>query len=187
VTNREVKTVGDLADHLIRDSLQFPENLRGLLEAAVPELAGGFQYDQARLLDREFVLDDWRRREADLPFEIPYKAGDQTIPALVVILIEHQSDTDPMMPLRMLYFAVVYWDKQWREWEKLPRPRPRFRLSPVLPIVFYTGTVPWGSNRTLAELLGDPKAFHAFAPIWEPLFWNLSDQDHEQLLASANA
>jgi hypothetical protein len=88
------------------------------------------------------------------------------------------------MPLRTLYFAVTYWDKQWYDWERLPRPRPKLRLSPVLPVVLYTGSLPWGSSRTLVELLGEPAALHAFAPRWEPLLWNLADRTPEALLAS---
>jgi hypothetical protein len=115
--------------------------------------------------------------------EIPYRVGDASVPALVVVLLEHQSDTDPMMPLRLLYFAVTYWDRQWRAWEEAPPPRPPFRLNPVLPVVVYTGATPWGSNRTLADLLGEPQAFHAYAPAWQPLFWKQIDtaDDAEQL------
>jgi hypothetical protein len=98
----------DLPDRIIRDSLKHPANLRAFLSRAVPALAGEFDCDRARLLDREFPLDDWRRREADLPFEIPFRTGPEEWSALVVVLIEHQSDTDPLMPLRLLYFAVTY-------------------------------------------------------------------------------
>jgi Putative transposase, YhgA-like len=174
----------DLPDRVLRQSLRHPEHLRAFLQQAVPELAAGFDCERARLLDREFPLDDWRRREADLPFEVPYRTGDGEEMALVCVLIEHQSDTDPVMPLRMLYFAVIYWERQWREWERMPRPRPAFRLRPVLPIVLYTGAVPWGSNRSLADLLGGPEAFRAFAPSWQPLFWNLADRTPEELLAT---
>jgi hypothetical protein len=166
----------------MRDSLRHPEHLRTFLARAVPDLAPGFDCSRARLLEREFPIDDWRRREADLPFEIPYRVGAEEVWTLVCVLIEHQSDTDPMMPLRLLYFAVVYWDRQWREWEKLPRPRPKLRLRPVLPIVLYTGARPWGSNRTLVDLLDEPAAFHAFAPAWQPLFWNLAEQTPAALL-----
>jgi hypothetical protein len=67
---------------------------------------------------------------------------------------------------------------------RLDRPRPPLRLRPVLPIVLYTGEARWGSNRTLADLLGEPEAFHAFAPVWRALFWNLADQTPEALLQS---
>ncbi len=138
-------------------------------------------------MDREFPLDDWRNREADLPFEVPYRTEEGERLALVCVLIEHQSDTDPLMPLRSLYFAVGYWDRQWRTWAALPRPRPPLRLSPVLPIVLYTGPTPWGSNRTMADLLTEPQAFHVFAPVWEPLFWNLAERTPHELLNSGAA
>ena len=57
----------DLADRVIRQALQHPANLRAFLHQAVPALAGGFDCERGRLLEREFPLDDWRRREADLP------------------------------------------------------------------------------------------------------------------------
>lgn len=174
--------IRDVVDRMIRDSLQNAENLRQFLEEAVPDLAAGFDCTRARLLDREFPLEDWRRREADLPFEIPYRVGDTEVWALVCVLLEHQSDTDPLIPLRLLLFAVLYWDRQWHDWERLLPPRPPLRLNPVLPIVLYTAPRPWGSNRSLRELLGEPAAFQTFAPDWRPLFWNLSERTPEQLL-----
>jgi hypothetical protein len=174
----------DLPDRTMRESLKDTANLRALITRAVPELAARFDFERARLLDPEFPLDDWRRREADLPFEIPFRAGDQQLPALVLLLIEHQSDTDPVMPLRLLYFAVNYWDRQWRQWEQLPRPREPLRLNPVLPLVFHTGPTRWGSNRNMADLLGEPFELHGFAPVWEPVIWNLADQTPEDLIGS---
>jgi hypothetical protein len=172
----------DLPDRIIRESLRNRDNRGDFLRHAVPQLAGGFDFGRARLLDREFPMPDFRRRESDLPFEVPYRTAEGEEPALVCVLIEHQSDTDPLIPLRLLYFVAGYWDKQWQEWAGLERPRPPLRLRPVLPVVLYTGPTPWGSNRTLADLLAEPAAFHTFAPRWEPLFWNLADQTAEGLL-----
>jgi hypothetical protein len=174
----------DLEDRVIRQTLRQPANLRAFLQRAVPDLAAGFDCEHARLLDRELILGNWRRVEADLPFEIPYRTGAGEQLALVYVLIEHQSDTDPLMPLRTLIVAVGYWNNQWQEWMQLDRPRPPLRLRPVLPIVLYTGATRWGSNRTLADLLGEPEALHAFAPVWRPLFWNLADQTPQALLQS---
>jgi hypothetical protein len=149
----------DVLDRMIRNSLRHSEHLRTFLEEAVPTLAAGFDCSRAHLLEREFPLDDWRLREADLPFEIPYRYGTEESWALVCVLIEHQSDTDPLLPLRLLYFAVQYWDRQWRDWEQLSPPRPPLRLRPVLPLVLYTGVRPWGSNRALIDRTGE--AFEA--------------------------
>jgi hypothetical protein len=179
--------IRDLADRAVRDSLRFPEHLRGLLSRVVPDLVDSFVFEQMRLLERDFPMEDWRRREADLPLEVPYRVGPTAVPSLVVVLLEHQSDTDPLMPLRLLYFVVTYWDQQWRAWEETPAPKPPFRLNPVLPVVVYTGDTAWGSSRTLAGLLGEPQAFHVYAPAWRPLFWSLAEQAPEDLLASNNA
>src|SRR5207244_2258068 len=149
----------DLADRALRASLRHPDNLRALLRQAVPDLAEGFDYSRARLLERDLPLEDWRGREADLPFEMPYRVGDQEQWALVLVFIEHQSDTDPLIPLRLLLAAVLYWEKQWAQSQAGPPPRPRLRLRPVLPLVLYTGSRPWGSTRALAELFDEPAAF----------------------------
>lgn len=176
-----------LPDRLMRQSLRQPANLRDFLRQVVPELAEGFVFERARPLEREFFAEDWRMREADLPFEIPYRTSEGESPAIVYVLIEHQSDTDPLMPLRMLSTIVGYWDQQWQTWANLPRPRGRLQLAPVLPIVLYTAATPWGSNRAIADLLAPPAAFHGFAPRWQPIFWNLADQTPEALLHSGAA
>jgi hypothetical protein len=176
----------DLTDRIIRQALRHPANLRAFLHQAVPALADGFDCDRHRLLDREFPLDDWRRREADLPFEIPFRLGEEEVWALVYVLIEHQSAEDPAMPLRLLYFLVLYWERQWRAWEQRLAPKPALRLSPVLPLVLYTGAGPWENNRTLHDLLGEPAEFHGFVPQWGPLFWELAGQSADQLLQSGD-
>jgi len=144
----------DLADRVIRQALQHPANLRAFLHQAVPALAGGFDCERGRLLEREFPLDDWRRREADLPFEVPYRLGDDELWALVYVLIEHQRGEDPVMPLRLLYFVVLYWERQWRAWKQAAAPKPPLRLSRVLPLVLHTGPGPWQENRTLHDRAG---------------------------------
>ncbi len=174
----------NLPDQIIRDSLKDAANLREFLHAAIPELAGGFDCERATEISRDFPMEDWRTREADLVFEIPYRTGEGEQTALVCVLIEHQSDTDALMPLRALYFGVGYWDRQWKTWGGQKPPRPPLRLSPVLPIILYTGPTPWGSNRTMADLLTEPKVFHTFAPKWEPIFWSLAEYTPEQLLNS---
>jgi hypothetical protein len=174
----------NLPDQVIRDSLKHAANLREFLHTAIPELASGFDCTRAQEISPEFLMEDWRSRTADLSLEVPYRTADGEETALVCVLIEHQSDTDPLIPLRVLYFGVGYWDRQWRKWAEQKPPRPPLRFRPVLPIVLYTGPTPWGSNRSMADLLTEPKEFHAFAPKWEPIFWNLADYTPEQLLDS---
>jgi hypothetical protein len=118
---------------------------------------------------------------------VPFRLGDEERWALVYVLVEHQSSEDPAMPLRLLYFLVLYWERQWRAWEQRPAPKPPLELSPVLPLVLYTGAGPWENNRTLHDLLGEPAEFHGFVPQWGPLFWELAGQSALSLLESGDA
>jgi hypothetical protein len=172
----------DVTDRMIRESLSKPANLADLVREVVPTVAPRLAFDHAQLLPREFFMADWASREADLPFEVPLLSGESGSPALVLVLLEHQSDTDAVLPLRMLFRTVAYWARQWQQWLARPRPRGRLLLSPVIPIVLYTATLPWGSNTRLVDLLAGPEELHQFAPVWEPIFWNLSEHTPEELL-----
>jgi hypothetical protein len=173
----------DLTDRVFRKTLENVDNLREFLEEALPDHVTALDCANAHLLPREFVASDWRGREADLLFEIPYRTSNGPQRALVCVLIEHQTRTDVLMPFRTLLLTVSFWDRQWREWQELRVPRPTLRFTPVIPIVLYTGSAPWGSTRRMTELLGEPEVFHAFAPDVEPLFWNLADHTPDELLS----
>jgi hypothetical protein len=174
----------DFPDRAIRHLLQDPCNLRELLTVIVPDLAAALDFDRMALQDRSFLLEDWRRRESDLLFRIPFReAPDRE--ALICLLLEHQSRPDPPMPLRSLLYAVRYWNREWKQWaESHPHGEP-LRLTPVLPIVFHTGTERWHTHRTFKELVSGPAAVRAFAPEWAPIFWDLAERSPEALLNSA--
>ncbi len=183
----EPSPLHDFADRALRTALQDPENLRAFLSRAMPTLVERFDCSQARLAPRDFLLDDWRGRESDLLFEIPYRDKDGERITLVCVLIEHQSSSDPRMPLRTLLYAVLYWEREWRRWEIMPAPKPAFRLAPIVPIVLHTAPEGWNSARTLDDLIGGPDELRAFAPRWEPLFWELANQSSDDLRNSNDA
>jgi hypothetical protein len=175
----------DFPDRAIRLLLEHPAHLQQLVSAVAPHLAPGFDFARTVLLNRTFPMPDWRRREADLLFHVPYRAGEAEQAALVCLLLEHQSAPDPSVPLRTLLYAVLYWERPWRQWEERHRRGELLRLNPVLPIVFYTGPEAWPTNRTLADLIALPEPFRPYVPCWEPLFWNLAEQTPEALLSAA--
>jgi hypothetical protein len=182
---RELESLHSFPDRAIREALRHPDNLRELVEDAAPDLTPGLDFARAEALDREFLLEDWRRRESDLLFRVPYRRQGADAPVLVCVLIEHQTAPDVRMPLRLLVYAVLYWERLWKEWEDRPPPRGPLRLSPVVPIVFHTGTSPWGPERHLADLVDAPAEFAEFVTRWRTLFWDLAEWPPEALLAMA--
>jgi hypothetical protein len=102
------------------------------------------------------------------------------------ILIEDQSSADPALPLRLLLYAVLHWEREWQLWERQhPRGQP-LRLTPILPVVFHTGQRPWNTNRALADLLAAGEC-QAWAPQWPARFCDLAERQPETLLQSADA
>ncbi len=66
----------------------------------------------------------------------------------VYILLEHQSDPDPWMPFRLLTYMMALWESERRDQEERKVPLGERRLSPILPIVLYTGQRAWGHSGT---------------------------------------
>jgi len=104
---------------------------------------------------------------------------------LLCLLIEHQSAEDPPLPLRTLWYAVLYWERQWRAWEERHPRGEALRLGPVLPLVLHTGSEPWAAPRGLRELMTGPAELHAHVPDWRPLFFDLAEWTPEALVQAA--
>jgi hypothetical protein len=185
--NEPEPPIHDFVDRSLRELLSKPDNMQGLLGAVVPNLVANFDCAKMQPARREYFLGNWRSREADLLFEIPYRLPDREEWALVCILLEHQTRADWRIPLITLIYAVLYWEWQLRQWEELKKPKPDFLLRPILPIVLHTGSRPWGTVKTLRELLVEPAVFRAFLPDWQPLFWELAQHSPDELLHSGDA
>jgi hypothetical protein len=132
--------------------LQDPRNLADLLAEASPEIAARFEFDRAELLDREFLLEDWRRRESDLLYRVPFREEPESEPALVCVLLEHQSAPDPLMPLRLLVYMTLFWDRQWKEWEQLPAPKETPAAESLVALCLSY----WDKCMEIAAYLGGP-------------------------------
>jgi hypothetical protein len=175
----------DFPDRAIRRLLENPRNLRDLMAAVLPDLVDRFDFEQVERPPRTFLLDDWRRRESDMLFRLPFRLEEGLPSALVCLLVEHQSEPDPPMPLRVLVYAALFWEQEWKAWQADHEANQPLRLSPIIPIVFHTGPTPWRTNRTMVELLAGPEPLRAFAPDWQPLFWDLAERTPEELLQAA--
>jgi hypothetical protein len=56
----------DFPDRALHRLLEDLRNLRDLLHEILPDLAAHFDFEGAELLDRTFLLEDWRQPESDL-------------------------------------------------------------------------------------------------------------------------
>ncbi len=179
--------VHQFPDRAYRRLLEDRRNLAEAMQRAHPDLARSLDFARAEPVGKEFILDDWRRRESDLLFRVPFLITGENRWVLILLLLEQQSEPDPAMPLRMLLYTVLYWETEWRTWEERKGPKPPLTLTPVFPVVFSTGAGRWESPRTLADLARAPEALAAFQPTFRPLFWELARETVENLQQDPSA
>lgn len=116
-------------DRLFRYVFSETEHARGLLAELVPSaVRDRIDWAPLRHLPGTFVAPELDQRHADVLFHVEI-AGR---PVLLYVLLEHQSQPDPIMPLRVLGYAVRVMEQHLRE------QGPK-RVPLVLPIVVHHG------------------------------------------------
>lgn len=135
-------------DALFRRVFSEPAQAAALLRETLPAaVRDRFAWNTLRRLPDTFVDERLRRTESDLLFEVDQPGGEP--PALLYVLIEHQSSPDPFMALRLLRYCTSVLEAAARE------APDRKRLPPVLPVVFHQGRRPWPYPTSLDGLLGE--------------------------------
>jgi hypothetical protein len=166
--------------------LEDPLNLRDLLQILEPELIVDLDFGRARRENRTFIPADLQKQESDVVFLVPWR-GEPGREVWVYVLLEHQSDHEPLMSLRLYLYMGQLWEAQWREWEDRRMPAEQRRLRPIIPVVFYTGAKRWGTPLGLRHLMELPADLERFAPTWETPFLNLHGTSPETLTRFASA
>ena len=105
----------------------------------------GADFTSLERLSSEYVNDELRRRHGDVVWRL--RLGGQW--AYLLVLLEFQSRTDPLMALRIHEYTLgVY-----REVARNGSRGPGARLPAVLPVVLYNGASRWTAAAELGELI----------------------------------
>lgn len=107
--------IREFADRGILWLLESPQNLADLLRLLSTELAAQLDFTRVQRINRSFVPPNLHKQEADMLVRIPFR--EPTLPrleTLVYILVEHQSEPDEIMGLRLLSYLVQVWEKPSR-------------------------------------------------------------------------
>ena len=105
----------------------------------------GADFTSLERLSSEYVSDELRRRHGDVVWRL--RLGGRW--AYLLVLLEFQSRTDPLMALRIHEYTLgVY-----REVARNGSRGPGARLPAVLPVVLYNGASRWTAAVELGELI----------------------------------
>ena len=169
-------------DRSARWLLQYKENIQGLLEIVASELVHLIDFDRLSLLNRSFVAENLKAKEADILYTVPFRDGSESDELLIYILIEHQSTVDIAMAFRVLSYMMQIWQMQLEEMASDDVKKSQWRLHPILPIVFYSGDRSWNTPLTLNAIMEIPDELSRFVPKFDILFLSVKETDTANLM-----
>ncbi len=171
--NRTGAIVRQFPQNGLRMLLQNPGNVRDLLALVDLESRELIDFDQMAPVPTTFVQRDYRHVEADLVLRAPLRRSGKERQVTIYILIEHQSEPDPLMAFRVLEYVVQIYKAQTRHSARRKGTLSRPALQPVIPMVIYTGLRPWKSLGRMPDLVERGREFERLIPALDPVFVNL--------------
>jgi hypothetical protein len=178
---RIVEIIRHFRENGLKVLLQRPANVRDLLTLIGTPHVGRIDFKRMTVDPTSYVASDYRHLASDLVLKAPYRAGKRRGTITLYILIEHQSEPDALMILRVLDYVVQLYKSQVREWERGHKSLTGFLLQPVLPVVLYTGTRPWDRLGRVRDLVAAGEAFADVTPDYGPLFLSLPAEQTDRL------
>jgi len=157
------------------------KHARGLLRASLPPaLVARLDWRSLRREPADFVDPRLRWRHSDLLFSVRARGagakGANPEKVLVYLLLEHQSQPDPLMVYRLLRYLVRAWD------EHLKAHRGARKLPVIVPLLIYHGKPAWGPVRSFHDVLAVPAALlgevAVHVPQFRPRLVDLRHEDH---------
>ena len=172
------------SDRSMRRLLSDPGYVKYLVELVAPELLGHLDFDSGVQQNRSFIAETLRQREADVLLRVPFQASIAHEALHICILIEHQSRPEWLMRLRMLIYMIRIWEDEYRQLEARTEDQQPF--SPILPILFYTGSDRWTAPLPLTEVFNVPEILQRFVPTFDVLFLDVKRTDSQTLTQSGH-
>ena len=132
-------------DKLFRISMEEPRVAHEFLSAHLPAtLLKMINLQLLKLENHSFIDETYTETEADIVFSVPLNGST----AYIYLLLEHQSEMDPLMAFRLL----VYWV---RIIERHLKKNPDQPLPLIFPFIVYNGEQRWELPVDLFALFGE--------------------------------
>lgn len=138
----------------------------------------GLTPEQIRFVDREYRLEDYEKRQADLIYEVDLHGRK----LYLYILMELQSTVDYTMPFRILTLIFALMLKIFLETPEKERERRGFRLPVVIPVLFYNGEGSWTAETEYIRYLDGGELFGRHTLNYEYYLVDLSKISDEYIL-----
>jgi hypothetical protein len=157
--------VREFDDRAVKYLLEAPENLRGIFRVLDEPIGDRLDFPRMQPMPTSLIPASLRSRNADLLVRVPFLSQELTVTseAFVFVLAEHQSEPDPEAVFWLIAEMMLAWGKELRMGRKDRTKTPPL-LSPVIPILLYTGDRPWDIPLSFESLIACPEIFGPFVP-----------------------
>jgi predicted transposase/invertase (TIGR01784 family) len=169
---------------LLGDKRIFLRFLRRFLRQDLP-----YTIDPDRLSLENLVLENISFLPPDLAekaSDVLYRIRTEEKEIYVYILVEHQSKTDYLMPFRLLSYMLQIWNRCVEEAGENSK-RKDFLLPPILPVVFYEGSLRWTGAKNFTEKVERSEDFRGYIPDFSYRLISLREKPPEELLSFGDA
>jgi len=174
--------VREFDDRAVKYLMEAPENLRGIFRVLDEPLGDRLDFTRMEPMPTNLIPANLRSRNADLLVRVPFLSQEsaETPEVFVFVLAEHQSEPDDLAMFWLLEEMVIAWSKQLRRRRK-DKTKDRHPLSPIIPILLYTGDRPWNIPDSLDSIMAFPELFRPFVPRFSFLSLNVPGASQEAL------
>jgi predicted transposase/invertase (TIGR01784 family) len=142
-------------NNFFRYAFSHASAVRSLIETHLPESVTRVLDLSTLELEKDSFIDPHLRESfSDLLYSArTLSQGESPGEALVYILLEHKSHSDPMTCFQLLRYIVRIWEQRQRNGQS---------ICPVVPLVIYHGETTWSAPRSIDELLGGPNELRQY-------------------------
>lgn len=142
----------------------------------------GLNEEDVEEIPHSFILQDFKRQEANLVYRINLNGQD----VVFYLLLEMQSSVDFRMPYRLLLYQVEIWRYLLQNEEDARSNRKTFQLPPIIPIVLYNGRQKWTAELQFRKLFANEGMFGSELLNFEYLLIDVARYTEEHLLSLSN-
>ncbi len=165
--------------HILSHKKNFIEFLKSFVKKDWVNL---IEEENVILIDKEFILEDFKEEEADLVYKVNIDGKD----IIFYVLLELQSSVDFRMPIRLLMYMTEIWRDELKNTEENIKKRKGYRLPAIIPVVLYNGKNNWTAARNFKEVLNGYELFEENIIDFRYLLFDINRMDKEELIEIAN-
>lgn len=178
--NKRINNENDLGyKHILSSKKNFLEFLRSFVKK---DWVNFIKEDNLILIDKEFILKDFKEEEADIIYRVNVDGND----IIFYVLLEFQSKVDFSMPIRLLMYMTEIWRDELKNIDTKVKKRKNYRLPAIIPMVLYNGKNNWTAAKNFKDILKGHELFEDSVVDFRYLLFDVNRMEKEELLEIAN-